>query len=214
MLVWIGSALVAAFSTNVGFPYWPLIPRLRTDTMGFLAFGVSAVSLTISRYLELRRRADRGDTPARPAARPAGTLAVQAVADIAVLCATGMVIYLSLNAVTHPDTLNQQLTHLAPRPSEGTVRVLGLIICLAGVATRRYLRVTATQPAPAIQPDVAAWLDAATPLDGATRPAPATMPIAAGDAAPVTERDHVAVPPNWPAPHSARDPWQGNANGR
>src|SRR5262249_40074684 len=123
VLIWGGSALVAAFSSNESYPYWPGIP-LRTDTSGVLAFAVSAVSLTVSRYLELRRRERRAGTPAVQAVRPAGVLAVQAVAEAAVVCATGLVIYLSLNAVVHPWTLQLQLTHLWPWPSEGTVRVI------------------------------------------------------------------------------------------
>jgi hypothetical protein len=57
-----------------------------------------------------------------------------------------MVMYLSLNAVTHPFTLRLQLTHLWPWPSEGTVRVIGLAVCLIAVATSRYLRASATRP--------------------------------------------------------------------
>ena len=72
-------------------------------------------------------------------------LAVQAMAETAVILATGMVIYLSLNAFTHPVTLTLQLTHLWPWPSEGTVRVIGLGICLIAVATSRYLRATASR---------------------------------------------------------------------
>jgi hypothetical protein len=68
---------------------------------------------------------------------------VQAVAETAVVLSTGLVIYLSLNAVTHPVTLTIQLTHLWPWPSEGTVRVIGLGICAVGVATSRYLRASA-----------------------------------------------------------------------
>ena len=49
----------------------------------------------------------------------------------------------------HPATLNIQLTHLAPWPTEGTVRVLALGACLVAVATRRYLRATATRPSQA-----------------------------------------------------------------
>ncbi len=74
---------------------------------------------------------------------------MQAVAETAAVLATALVIYLSLNAVTHPITLGLQLTHLWPWPSEGTVRVIGLGICLVAVATRRYLRATASRPGPA-----------------------------------------------------------------
>ena len=70
-------------------------------------------------------------------------LAVLAVADIAMFLGTAMVIYLSCNAFTHPVTLNIQLTHLLPWPSEGTVRVLALGVCLVSAAVRRYLRATA-----------------------------------------------------------------------
>jgi hypothetical protein len=173
MLIFGGSALVAAFSPYEAYPYWPAIPHLRTDTSGVLAFVVALVSLTVSKYLELRRRAEHGDTPARPAARPAGVLAVQAVAEAAVVCATGLVVYLSLNAVVHPWTLPVHLTHLAPWPSEGTVRVIGLAVCWAGVATRRYLRATATRP------------DGAAPSEVAPDPE--------------MQRDRMAGPPDWPA---------------
>lgn len=47
-----------------------------------------------------------------------------------------------------------QLTRLLPWPSEGTVRVIALGVCLAAVATRRYLRATATRPGqPAAVPE-------------------------------------------------------------
>jgi len=76
---------------------------------------------------------------------------VQAMAETAAVLCTAVVIYLSFNAVTHPETLALQLTHLLPGPSEGTVRVISLGICLVAVATSRYLRATAprpSQPAP------------------------------------------------------------------
>ena len=173
VLIWAGSALVGSFGFNGGDanPYWPAIPHLRTDTAGVLAFAVAIVSLTVSKYLQLRRR--RGAAaqpasvepapfepasaapapvesapgePARTAGRTAGVDAVQAVAETAVVLSTGLVIYLSLNAVTHPVTLTIQLTHLWPWPSEGTVRVIALGICLVAVAVRRYLRATASRP--------------------------------------------------------------------
>ena len=139
MLIWVGSALVASFGGGLANPYWSAIPFLRTDTAGDLAFAVAIVSLVVSRYLQLRRR---GAGPARPAARPAGLVLVQAVAETAAVLCTAVVIYLSFNAVTHPETLALQLTHLLPGPSEGTVRVLALAICLVAVATSRYLRAT------------------------------------------------------------------------
>jgi hypothetical protein len=139
VLIWAGSALVASFTDYEATPYWPAIPHLRTDTAGVLAFAVALVTLVLSRYLQLSRR--RGG-PVEPDGRPAGALAVQAVAETAAVLATALVVYLSINAVTHPVTLRLQLTHLWPWPSEGTVRVIALAICLAGVATSRYLRAT------------------------------------------------------------------------
>jgi hypothetical protein len=144
VLIWGGSALVASFTDGEANPYWPAIPHLRTDTSGVIAFAIAIVSLAVSRYLQLRRYSV---APTRPAARPAGVTAAQATAETAAVLGTGLVIYLSLNAVTHPVTLTLQLTHLWPWPSEGTVRVIGLGVCLVGVAVTRFLRATASRPA-------------------------------------------------------------------
>jgi len=152
MLIWVGSALVASFTGGEANPYWPVIPFLRTDTAGDLAFAVAIVSLVVSRYLQLRRRGAAAAEPAaEPAARPPGLVMVQAMAETAAVLCTAVVIYLSFNAVTHPETLERQLTHLLPGPSEGTARVVALGICLVAVATSRYLRATAPRqslPAP------------------------------------------------------------------
>jgi hypothetical protein len=188
VLIFGGSALVAAFSNYEAYPYWPAIPHLRTDTSGFLAFVVALVSLVVSRYLELRRRGDRGDTPVKPVSRPAGVHAVQAVAEAAAVCATGLVIYLSLNAITHPWSLPVQLSHLAPWPSEGTARVTGLAVCLVAVAVSHYLRATATRPAGA--------------APAAENPLPETEP----NHVPGTGRDRVTIPPGWTAHQPTREP--------
>ena len=190
VLIWGGSALVAAFSPYEAYPYWPAIPHLRTDTSGVLAFIVSLVCLTVGKYLELRRRGEQGDSPVKAVARPAGVLAVQAVAEAAVVCATGLVIYLSLNAVVHPWTLRLQLTHLWPWPSEGTVRVIGLAVCLVAVATRRYLRATASRPSGAAASEAAASEAVASEAVASEAAASEAVP------APKTERDRVAVPPD------------------
>jgi hypothetical protein len=162
VLIWFGSAMVAAFTADEAEPYWSVIPHLRTDTSGVIAFAIAVVTLAVSRYLQLGRR---NGAPVQPAARtvvrPGGVLAVQAMAETAAFLATGMVIYLSFNSWTHPATLYLQLTHLWPWPSEGTVRVIGLAVCLVCVPASRYLRATARRPAePAAVPgNASAWDD-------------------------------------------------------
>lgn len=147
VLIWIGSALVASFTGNEALPYWAAIPFLRTDTAGDLAMVVAIITLVVSRYMQLRRRgAPPRPVTARPADRPASLVLLQAVAEIATILCTGVVVYLSFNEVTHPETLELQLTHLLPGPTEGTVRVLALAICLVSVAVSRYLRASAPRP--------------------------------------------------------------------
>lgn len=52
---------------------------------------------------------------------------------------TGLVAYISVNAVTHPFTLHLQATHFAPWPTEGTLRVIALAACAASVGLTHYL---------------------------------------------------------------------------
>jgi hypothetical protein len=150
VLIWIGSALVAAFGYDDASPYWPEITQLRTDTAGAIGFFIAIVALTTSRYLELRRRG--GATGAQvpvvqvPEERRARVHLVQAVADTGMFLGTAIVIYLSCNAFAHPITMQMQLTHLLSWPSEGTVRVIGLAVCLVCVPLHRYLKATSAAP--------------------------------------------------------------------
>jgi hypothetical protein len=140
LLCWASTCLVATFGgAPLASPYWPALPWLRTDTTGVIAFAIAGISLVVSRYLRLRRGGARAPVQ-QPVSRPAALHAVQAVAETAAILATGLVVYLSLNVVTHSATLRLQLTHLWPWPSEGTVRVIALGICFASVSATRYLR--------------------------------------------------------------------------
>jgi hypothetical protein len=143
VLCWASTCLVATFGgASLASPYWPVLPWLRTDTTGVIAFVLAAVSLAASKYLRLRRTQPGAIAP-HPVSRPASAHAVQAIAETAAILATALVSYLSLNVVTHSVTLGLQLTHLWPWPSEGTVRVIALGICVASVSAARYLRSTA-----------------------------------------------------------------------
>jgi hypothetical protein len=147
VLCWASTCLVATFGgAPLASPYWPVLPWLRTDTTGVIAFALASVSLTISKYLRLRQTRT-GAIGRQPVSRPAPAHAVQAVAETAALLATALVTYLSLNVVKHSVTLRLQLTHLWPWPSEGTVRVIALGICIVSVAATRYLRSAASSSA-------------------------------------------------------------------
>lgn len=155
VLCWASTCLVATFGgASLANPYWPVLPWLRTDTTGVIAFALAAVTLAVSKYLRLRR-VQGGAVARHPVRRTAYVHAVQAVAETAAVLATALVTYLSLNVVTHSVTLRLQLTHLWPWPSEGTVRVIALGICIVSVATTRYLRSAASSGEEQVQPATA-----------------------------------------------------------
>jgi hypothetical protein len=168
LLEWASTALVGSFRPlDLADPYWRGVPWLRTDTSGFAAFIVAAVCLLTSEYLRLRRRrpaasagavpptASAGAAPptapgavppvasagAAPPTAPGGAvlLAMAAAETVAVL-ATGLFGYLSVNAVTHHYTLQIQATHLLSWPTEGTLRVVALLLCIVSFGMVRYLR--------------------------------------------------------------------------
>ena len=139
-LCWASVCLVGSFRTSeLSAPYWAGIPGLRTDTCGEVAFLVVAVCFATSEYLRLnRRRDDAARSTQLPLSSKTALLAIAIAKTIAVL-ATGVAVYLSVNAVTHPATLAIHLTHLAPWPAEGTVRVIALLLCVCAVSALRFL---------------------------------------------------------------------------
>lgn len=150
-LCWVSACFVATFHPNdLSSPYWRDLPQLRTDTCGIVAFFVSAVFLGTSEFLRLQRRRGVLST-ASPQARglPNGwPLIVLATSETVAVMATGLVVYLSANAVTHPVTLGIQATHWAPWPTEGTLRVIMLGLCFASVTAWRYLLAGSRNVAP------------------------------------------------------------------
>jgi hypothetical protein len=144
-LCWASTCLLASFRPNdLAVPYWSGLPGLRTDTTGIAAFLGVAVTLAVSEFLRLRRRHATSATRRRKPPSGAPVLAAQAISETVAVLATGLVGYLSVNAVTHPATLEIQATHLASWPTEGTLRVIALLLCICSVAVLRYIRAART----------------------------------------------------------------------
>jgi hypothetical protein len=168
LLEWASTALVGSFRPlDLADPYWSGVPWLRTDTSGFAAFIVAAVCLLTSEYLRLRRRRSAASVGAVPQAASAGgvpptapgavppvasagaapptapggaVLLAMAAAETVAVLATGLFGYLSVNTVTHPATQQLQATHLLSWPTEGTLRVAALLLCIVSFGMVRYLR--------------------------------------------------------------------------
>jgi hypothetical protein len=140
-LCWLSVCLLASFRPNrLSAPYWLELPGLRSDTAGAAAFACTAVCLVLSEYLRLRRGSSSlGVVGGESFTRTTAPFAL-AVSETVGLLGTGLVAYLSVNAVTHPETLALQATHLAPWPTEGTLRVVSLLLCASSIAVLRYLR--------------------------------------------------------------------------
>ena len=129
------ACLVASFQPGwLSYPYWSALPWLRTDTCGLLAFFVASVSFATSEYL----RARRGTRPA-PGDNDVRRSLAMAVSKTGVVFGTGLFVYLSTNAVTHPWTLSLPATHLAGWPTEGSLRALSVLLCGGSTAALRYL---------------------------------------------------------------------------
>jgi hypothetical protein len=82
--------------------------------------------------------ASAGGVP--PTAPGGAVLLAMAAAETVAVLATGLFGYLSVNAVTHHYTLQIQATHLLSWPTEGTLRVVALLLCIVSFGMVRYLR--------------------------------------------------------------------------
>jgi len=134
--------LLASFRPNsLWVPYWTAFPMLRTDTSGILAFFAVAGFLTTSKFLRLRRESFGIATTHRSPNQGGLSTAILATAETAAIMGTGVTIYLSVNEVTHPVTLSMPAIQLSPWPTEGTLRVIALFICVISESLVRFLRV-------------------------------------------------------------------------
>ena len=142
-LCWITVCLLASFRPNgLSAAYWTELPYLRSDTSGVIAFFAVSIFLPCSEFLRLRRRPR--------IRRPSGwlpfsditTAAGLAISETLSSLSTGLVLYLSVNAVTHPATMTIRATHIAPWPTESTLRAIALITCALSATVYRLFSAT------------------------------------------------------------------------
>ena len=120
-------------------PYVGHIAWLRTDTLGIVSFFLATIGLAGSSFL---RRIFEVNCRSATAGSAPGTirLLTAVVARTLVVAGTTLVIYISINAVTHPITLGMQATHLLSWPTEGLLRVISIVVVAFAVAVDRFLR--------------------------------------------------------------------------
>jgi hypothetical protein len=143
ILVWLGACLVGSFGGQLlAQPYWPQAGGPRTDTSGVIAFAVLAAALVVSETLRVSRRRSGAPPKTSPEAlaRPVAAL-ITGLAASALVTGTGLVIYLSVNTVTHPMTLTMHATHFATWPTEGTLRVVALALAALSTGWLRYVSI-------------------------------------------------------------------------
>lgn len=144
-LVVVGVFVVASFRPGeLGVPYWERLGWLRTDTFGVFCFVTATVAYAASEYLRLSRPSPPRPTVAGDPSPDVTSLLIRVVALACTAAGTALVVYLSVNAVTHPQTLLIPATHLLPWPSEGTLRALALIVVATAAAIARTQRISTT----------------------------------------------------------------------
>jgi hypothetical protein len=139
-LIALSAFLVGSFRPrDLSHPYVGHLAWLRIDTFGIASFFVATVGLAASGYLRrsygvTRQSATDGRAPGT------SSLFITAVARSLVAAGTTLVVYISINAVTHPSTLDRPATHVLSWPTEGTLRAVSLIVVAFAVAIDRALR--------------------------------------------------------------------------
>ena len=135
-LVTLSAFAVGSFRpTELSSPYWVRLSGLRTDTLGVACFfGATAAYAVSECFRWSRKRAPR----AAHVARPTGGIRAVLLGVARAVTAAGAVLvtYLSINAVTHPWSLDLPATHLASWPTESTLRVASIlaVTVAAGIA--------------------------------------------------------------------------------
>ncbi len=141
ILVWFGSSLVGSFRPDaLARPYWPGVGGPRTDTSGVVAFAVLVITVAVSEILRVSRRRTGAPWAGAPQV-PMSSVGVVAtgLAAAGLVAGIGLVVYLSVNSVTHPATLVTQATHFASWPTEATLRVLALVTAAVGSGWLRFV---------------------------------------------------------------------------
>lgn len=140
-LCWVSVCILASFRpSDLSAPYWSRIPGLRSDTFGVLSFFAVAIFLACSEFLRLYRKRAGTTTGSRAPRRRLMNVAALALSETGAVLATGLVLYISINAVTHPATMYRQATHLVSWPTEETLRVISLLLCFCSMSTVRFLK--------------------------------------------------------------------------
>jgi hypothetical protein len=139
-LVALSAFLVGSFRPrDLSHPYVGQLAWLRTDSFGIVCFFVATIGFAISGYL---RRSDAVTRRSSPAGRAPGTISllISVVARSLAAAGTALVVYISINAVTHPFTLGRPATHLLSWPTEGALRAVSLVVVAFAVAIDKALR--------------------------------------------------------------------------
>jgi hypothetical protein len=139
-LVALSAFLVGSFRPRgLSHPYVGHLVWLRTDSFGIVCFVLATIGLAVSGYLRRSHAVARRSAPAGRAPGAINLFAI-AVARSFVAAGTTLVAYVSINAVTHPLTLERPATHLLSWPTEGSLRAVSLIVVAVAVAVDRTLR--------------------------------------------------------------------------